>query len=508
MKKNFLVILMVAAISSALLAGCGKKSADADTSAKQEQEAQEVEAGKAEGAESKAAEADKAESADKKDADNAADEKGSKDDTDKAESKNSDPDNDDMSGNMDGLVDNWVFICSNYMAEYADGTIINSSIMCNDEYAPESKIRVTEEDGTYKVDYRFTGSESERMIYGCKLDYKEEAAFSDSPNTEWCAEFEDPFNDEASVIRRISLSEDDMLIESEEYSTEGDDYSERMRSVTVNYYLREDSPRLEDPEELRYFDTVTVSDAAELLNSVRNNRRIILEEGEYNFSDILPSEIKNTYVSRGFSTYAISNIYNLSIEAKEGADVLICIEDPYEPVLDLENCGNITLKGITAGHAIEPGYCSGSVVYLSGISGIEIDSCKLYGCGTYGIEAFNVYDMNVDKTDIYECTYGLVYLSEVGTVRFKDCTMRDSSDMSMITLRSGYDVTFTDCTIKNNRVEWDNEPFVDLDEYSHVTFKNCTITGNSYDEFSNMEVNLDGCKIDEAVKKDREKEDF
>ena len=230
-------------------------------------------------------------------------------------------------------------------------------------------------------------------------------------------------------------------------------------------YLPKDSPLFDDPESLRYFDTVTVSNTADLLNSIQNNRKILLEAGEYDFSQVASKAINNFRVSESWdgTKNVISEVSSLCIEAKDGAKVELCIDEPYDPVISFNNSKGITLRNLTVRHHVEPGYCSGSVLCFEGVDHLNVDKCNLYGSGTYGIEAYNTYDANVTDTDIYECTYGLVALHNVGTFNFKNCVMRDSSDLSMIDCDSAYDVTFEDCVFSgNDATSFDTTSFVEV----------------------------------------------
>jgi uncharacterized protein YecT (DUF1311 family) len=232
------------------------------------------------------------------------------------------------------------------------------------------------------------------------------------------------------------------------------------------------------------------------LNSIQNNRKILLEAGEYDFSQVASKAINNFRVSESWdgTKNVISEVSSLCIEAKDGAKVELCIDEPYDPVMSFNNSKGITLRNLTVGHHVEPGYCSGSVLYFEGVDHLNVDKCNLYGSGTYGIEAYNTYDANVTDTDIYECTYGLVALHNVGTFNFKNCVMRDSSDLSMINCDSAYDVTFEDCVFSgNDATSFDTTSFVEVGEYDRVTFRNCEFNDNKFYTFSNREVTLENC---------------
>ncbi len=393
-----------------------------------------------------------------------------------------------------GIEGEWVMVYSVYDSDYDSGEKYSSVTMATDEYSPESQINIYKKDGKYTADYKYIGYESDTRYYGNELVYIDEPAYEDYKNSDWCFTFTDPFGDMLNP-KRFTMEDESTLISTSEYTDEGEDY--RYHSVNRDVYLRSDDPRLENPEELRYFDTVTVSDVEGLFKNIRNNRKIILKGGTYDFSSVDEDKVINEFVSCDWGGYRISNVYNTCIEAAEGEDVQFSVDDPYSAVITFYGCGNITLRGITAGHNVEPGYCSGSVVNLEQTYGMDIDSCKLYGCGTYGVSALNSDRINVTDSEIYECSYGLVDLNQVYRAKFTGCTFRDSKDLSMINAYSCTDISFDDCIFKNNYVNPINTYcfFVDMSEYTDVTFNECTFENNQYNMFSNNKVKMNNCRV-------------
>ena len=241
---------------------------------------------------------------------------------------------------------------------------------------------------------------------------------------------------------------------------------------------------------------MTVSNATDMLNSVQNNRKIILEGGTYDFSSIVDKEIDNKFVSHEYGQYSLSGVSNLCLEAEDGADVQFSIDDPYSPVFTIGSSSHVTLRGITAGHNVEPGYCSGSVFYFGDSEYVTVDKCSLYGSGTYGIEASYVGNVHVTDTDIHECTYGLIDLRNSGNASFENCKLRDSSDLTMINFYDGYELTFDNCEFSGNKSAYETCYFVSMGEYDRVTFRNCSFKNNQFFTFSNREVTMENCTYD------------
>jgi len=397
----------------------------------------------------------------------------------------------------------WEKIYTIYHSEYGnEGENHDSCTMSDDSYGTTAKMKISKKDGKLLADYIYKGFEEYYRYYGNELVFIEEAAYDGCDNKEWCLEFAEPFENESTGLR-FTLVDEDTLIGVSVY-TDGekgtDDY---YYTVTKDVYLKTDSPRLKDREELRYFETVKVSNAEELLENIKNNTKIILQAGTYDLSTVDLKSLSNSALSGNFKnpedyiTLKIEGVSNFCLEAEEGAEVLICVDEAYDPVMCFSVCNNVTLRGLTMGHNVEPGYCSGSVLKTESVTGLTIDGCKLYGCGTYGLEASNCEEINVTDTEIYECTYGLLDFRNVSCAHFKDCILRDSKFLSMIYVEYGYDIVFDNCQFRNNIIDGSmpNLYFVELSEYTDVTFKDCAFENNMYEKFSNRKVKQVNCRI-------------
>ncbi len=402
-----------------------------------------------------------------------------------------------VKGTPDAMTGDWAFLCRIIRTD-SDDMQYESVYSCRDTDAPDSEIHIRKEDEKFLADYKFAFYEANTMLYGAELQYKQNPEYEGMKDAAWCMEATDPFAEKipGNEYYRFFITDEDRLVVFKDYYNDPED-EYYYHYTYMDIYLRKGSPQFDDPENICYLDTVTVSNATELLNSIRNNRRIILKAGEYNFSAVSDKDVTNSMLKSEYGAYEVQDAYNLCLEAEDGADVQFCIEDPYMPVVSFECGRNIKLSGITAGHKVEPGYCSGSVLRFDNVSGIDIDSCNLYGCGTYGLEASYCYDINVTNTDIYECTYGLVSLIGSGDTLFENCTLRDSKDLSMITLESVYNINFENCEFRNNVSDaFDGVYFVQLGEYDSATFKKCSFVNNRFNAFSNYEVTMEDCTSD------------
>ena len=139
--------------------------------------------------------------------------------------------------------------------------------------------------------------------------------------------------------------------------------------------------------------TVTVSTVEELAEAMENDTCVILKEGVYNFSKLDYSKVETTALEEpdypSVGEYIIRKVRGLSLIAEEGAAVELVTENCAAVVLDFMKCSDITLKGLTVGHAVEPGTCEGDVIGISYSWDVRIEDCDLYGCGTYGLDIYS-----------------------------------------------------------------------------------------------------------------------
>ena len=403
-----------------------------------------------------------------------------------------------QSGNLDALLGEWVRIASMGDEFYSTTEDI--------EYAGTMDIYV--EDGNYKVDC-VENEYGYSEYYGVKLSEVAKPDYPGNDAADWYAQF--TRKNAPDVSYDIALLEKDILklhIHST-YSYQDEETRENIEEVYDNYevYVRKDSANIDDIMfKYRYTNTVNVSNIREFYEAIDNNTRIILEAGTYNISE-LPFEQRhneniNYYNNEetwepefyNYDTISVKNISNLLIEAKEGAQVTICTEDPYEAPLSFQYCNNVTLSGLTVGHNVEPGHCSGSVILIDDSSKININDCRLYGCGTYGVEASNSYAINVVDTDIFECTYGLVNLYNTGNMTFKNCNMHDSRGFDMICIQDCWNILFESCSITDNVVDYESN-FLIKAVGDDIKFKDCHFEGNYYDNFKYGSASLENCSI-------------
>lgn len=193
-------------------------------------------------------------------------------------------------------------------------------------------------------------------------------------------------------------------------------------------------------------EQVHVSTVDELLTAIAPDTEIILDAEFYDLSTATGYSKTSTeyyYWEEVFDgvQLTIRDVNNLTIRA-EGDDIkahTISARPRYAHVLNFDNCSAVTLEGFTAGHTFEPGSCAGGVIGLRGSQDILIKNCGLYGCGVVGIWADFSKNIQTIDCDIYECSWGGVYMTSCKDVTFTGTTIRDLGELLEDGTRSGGD---------------------------------------------------------------------
>lgn len=123
----------------------------------------------------------------------------------------------------------------------------------------------------------------------------------------------------------------------------------------------------------------------------------------------------------------ITGVSNLTIRGagEDRTAVVISASPRYADVLSFENCSNIHITGLTAGHAKEPGFCIGGVLCFENSQDILVENCGLFGCGTLGVIAYSSKNIQVVNNEIYECSVGGVEFTNCDAVNVDGNIFRD-----------------------------------------------------------------------------------
>ena len=261
--------------------------------------------------------------------------------------------------------------------------------------------------------------------------------------------------------------------------------------IGSGYYFDESSLDIEGlPQKSIYNDTVTektVYTAQEFVDSINHNRKIILGSQYYDFSNVDISKNlllqSQTYGRKGF---IFNGVYNLSIVG----EAEMVIGDLSSVVLSFNNCSKLSLEGVTVGHINPPAAysCEGAVIYLNGCDDVKITRCKLFGCGSIGIDANTTTGLVVTSTEIFDCNYSGATLTET-TATFNGCKFYDLPSADNVISSNHSTLKFTNCLFTDTNVtvsSWD-KCFIDSSDYkgnSLITFEGCTFSNNKFENIA------------------------
>ena len=236
---------------------------------------------------------------------------------------------------------------------------------------------------------------------------------------------------------------------------------------------------------------ITVNTEEQFINALGNNRVIELgEDVHLNLSRILEREdwfagvpgrawvtiakndggdqpiVVSDFVNDGHQL-VLKNFQGLVIRGKRNSSIEV--NPRYSFCLSFMNCYDCNVENLTIGHT-EGGYCDGGVIGVEGGARIIVTDCDLYGCGTYGVVTRDTQDFGMYRSNIHDCTYGIMELWNSEHVVFYQCDFFSNREYELITNHGSEDVVFEGCRFFGN---WADAPLFmsDLD----IELKKCEI---------------------------------
>ena len=208
---------------------------------------------------------------------------------------------------------------------------------------------------------------------------------------------------------------------------------------------------------------VHVSTVDEFLAAIAPDTTVYLDEGLYDLSTA------NNYGAYGGQYYywadmfdgpglVITGVENFSVVGAGSEATRVEALPRYADVIRFDDCKNVSVSGLTAGHTLGAGMCAGAVLDFIGCENVFVRDCALFGCGTWGVEATGSLNIHVEANEIYECSYGAAQLSLCIGAVFAD---NDIHDCAYPTYRFG---ECLDVTVDGKAVE--DEPLAGAAGYA------------------------------------------
>ena len=192
---------------------------------------------------------------------------------------------------------------------------------------------------------------------------------------------------------------------------------------------------------------VSVETVDELLAAIAPNTTVLVQPGIYDLS------AANAYGGPGGEWYSWDEVYDgfsLRIQGVPGLriigvgqeEVLIQATPRYAAVFSFQDCEDLEVSGVTAGHSPSPAYCTGDVLDFSSCRNVTVQDCGLFGCGVIGICATACQGLTADSVDIYECSYAGAAIYDCQDVSFQGCRIFDCDNGRNFIILNGGTMTW------------------------------------------------------------------
>lgn len=218
----------------------------------------------------------------------------------------------------------------------------------------------------------------------------------------------------------------------------------------------------ETPEELPE-GAVAVSTVDELLSAIAPNTTVVLRQGDYDLSsaaDYGQEETRGYYswiLVPGGCTLCVQNVDGLQLLGQ--GEVSLLARPRYAEVLSFSGCADLRLEGLTLGHTQEPGVCAAGVLNCSSCDNVNVEACRLFGCGSVGLTASGCRSLILQSCRIDGCSSGAVMAYNSRDLRFIDCELcdngqgKESAGYELITADRCRDLALVNCEISGNRMQ-------------------------------------------------------
>lgn len=239
--------------------------------------------------------------------------------------------------------------------------------------------------------------------------------------------------------------------------------------------------------------TVTVTTVQQFLDAIASNTTIQLQGHSFHISDLANSgkssanyEFREVY--DGYELL-IFNVQNLKIIGLGNDLVRLYAKPEYGNVIAFDNCTNVTIENVDAGHGASKGSCVGGVFKIENTNNFFIKNTVMYGSGIEGITTDNVTNLVCSNSFIRSCTYGIMTLANSNDILFENCVFEDNGVYDLVTLTSCGNINFKNCSFEKNRTEGDTDysdySLFKVTESENIKLENCFVEANAADYFCN-----------------------
>lgn len=208
-----------------------------------------------------------------------------------------------------------------------------------------------------------------------------------------------------------------------------------------------------------------VKNVDQFLAALGSGRTVVLAKGEYNLAKA--KDYGKNDESKCYAWKLAGDGFELEIKETRNLDIMgagreltsIVNEPRYANVITFTDCADVGIFKLTAGHTKAQGYCSGGVLNFSRSHDIDIEDCCLYGCGTYGITAYESRDLRAERCIIKECSYGAFEFLNCSDIAFEkglvfDCGLKETfCCFELFSVCNCTDFSMNEVEVRGNRTD-------------------------------------------------------
>lgn len=216
-------------------------------------------------------------------------------------------------------------------------------------------------------------------------------------------------------------------------------------------------------------EAIKVYSVEEFIAAVRPGADIVIEKGDYNFSNFIEGvwathgeawNESHEYIRLEECTDGVQLVIedadglSISGESEDYSEVELMIDPQYGTVITFEDCDNLRLSYFTAGHT-DRGTCTGNVIDLYDCEDVVFESVDLYGCGVYGIGIYDgTENVTVNNSVVRDCFYGPIELVDgSGVLQFNNCILEGSEGFCYVNDEDDMHINLYKCTLGKRETE-------------------------------------------------------
>lgn len=258
---------------------------------------------------------------------------------------------------------------------------------------------------------------------------------------------------------------------------------------------------------------VTAESPKDLLQSISANTLIKLKAPRYQLSGF-NSLVKTQYVSiekdAGTTLIRVKGVDNLTLEGIADRASKLLSNEQQGPVMIFENCNNLTLTNLEAGHGPAPGTAKGSILVFINCRNLRLNAVNLFGSGTMGLEMSGVQNGTFIEVNIQGCSQGIMQMQNCRELLFQKCRFTNNKQFDLIRLLDSEGIVMEDCLIDLNRTGQglSSDPYALIHapappgaEQVLITLRRCAIEDNLCQYFtrSGKAVKLLDCQLNNNI---------